>query len=90
MCGVSQGRVCNGGAREDTYRVVSDDTMKLLLLIRHGVGDHELVPAWRPNKIALRIGAAARRAGWERGTPGTTNPCGLLPSYGIGLTLSGQ
>ena len=32
------GRACVEGNREDTYRVVSADTMKLLLPIRRGAG----------------------------------------------------
>ena len=57
------GRVRVVGAEETDYRVVSADTMKLLLPIRRGEGDDELVLGMRPNQIAIRIGAAARQAG---------------------------
>ena len=56
------GRVRVGGA-EDSHRVVSADTMKLLLPIRRGAGDDELVLGMKPNQIAIWIGAAARQAG---------------------------
>ena len=57
------GRVRVGGADETEYRKVSADTMRLLLSIRHGAGDDELVLSMRPNQIAARTGAAARQAG---------------------------
>ena len=40
--------------------MVSADTMKLLLPIRRGAGEDELVLGMRPNQIAIRISAAAR------------------------------
>ena len=44
--------------------------MRLLLSIRHGAGDDELVLGMRPNQIAIRIGAAARQAGLGEGYSG--------------------
>ena len=57
------GRVRVGRAGEAYYRVVSADTMKLLLSVRRGAGDDELVLGMRPNQIAIRIGAAAETGG---------------------------
>ncbi len=72
------GRVRVGGTGEDSYRVVSADTMKLLLPIRQGAGDDELVLGMRPNQIALRIGAAARQAGLGEGYSGDSPRLGMI------------
>ena len=72
------GRVRVGGAGEDSYRVVSADTMKLLLPIRRGAGDHELVLGMKPNQIAIRIGAAARQAGLGEGYSGDSPRLGMI------------
>ena len=61
------GRVRVRGAEETGYREVSADTMTLLLPVRRGAGDDELVLGMRPNQIAIRIGAAARQAGLGEG-----------------------
>ena len=50
-----------GGAGEMEYREVSADTMRLLLSIRHGTGDAELVLGMRRNQIAIRIGTPQDR-----------------------------
>ena len=66
------GRVRVWGVEQTTYREVSTDTTKLLLTVRRGAGDDELVLGMRPNQIAIRIGAAARdRPVWPQGTHGT-------------------
>ncbi len=57
------GRVRIMGAEDPSYREASADTMKLLLPVRRGASDDELVLRMRPNQIATRIGAAARQAG---------------------------
>ena len=72
------GHVRVGGAGEDSYRVVSADTMKLLLPIRRGAGDHELVLGMKPNQIARRIGAAARQAGLGEGYSGDSPRLGMI------------
>ena len=59
-----------GGADETKHREVSADTMRLLLSIRHGVGDAELILDMRPNQLAVRIGATARQAGLGPGYSG--------------------
>ena len=64
------GRVRVAGAGEDSYRVVSTDTMTLHLSIRHGAGDDEIILGMRPNQIAKRIGAAARQPGLGPGYSG--------------------
>ena len=63
---------------ETGYRVVSADTMKLLLLVRQDAGDGEPVLGLRPNQIASRIGAAARQAGLGAGYAGDSPRLGML------------
>ena len=72
------GRVRVGGAGEAYYHVVSADTMKLLLSVRRGSGDDELVLGMRPNQIAIRIGAAARQAGLGEGYSGDSPRLGMI------------
>ena len=88
---VRAGRVRVGGAGEDSYRVVSADTMKLLLPIRRGVGDDELVLGMRPNQIAIRIGAAARQAGLGEGYSGDSPRLGMIRDMEtLGVQLLGS
>ena len=88
---VGSGRVRVGGAGEDSYRVVSADTMKLLLPIRRGVGDDELVLGMRPNQIAIRIGAAARQAGLGEGYSGDSPRLGMIRDMEtLGVQLLGS
>ena len=85
------GRVCVRGAEEDSYRVVSADTMKLLLTIRRGAGDDEFVLGMRPNQIAIRIGAAARQAGLGEGYSGDSPRLGMIRDMGtLGVQLLGS
>ena len=72
------GRVRVRGAEETGYREVSADTMKLLLPVRRGAGDDELVLGMRPNQIAIRIGAAARQAGLGEGYSGDSPRLGMI------------
>ena len=72
------GRVRVRGAEETGYREVSADTMKLLLPVRRGAGDDELVLGMRPNQIAIRIGAAARQAGLGEGYSGDSPRLGMF------------
>ena len=50
-------------ADETQYREVSADTRRLLLSVRHGAGDDDLILGMRRNQIAVRVGGAARQAG---------------------------
>ena len=85
------GRVCVRGAEEDSYRVVSADTMKLLLTIRRGAGDDELLLGMRPNQIAIRIGAAARQAGLGEGYSGDSPRLGMIRDMEtLGVQLLGS
>ena len=85
------GRVCVRGAEEDSYRVVSADTMKLLLTIRRGAGDDEFVLGMRPNQIAIRIGAAARQAGLGEGYSGDSPRLGMIRDMEtLGVQLLGS
>ena len=73
VCEAGQAASVSGGG-EDNYRVVSANTMKLLLPIRIA-RQAELVFSMRPNQIAIRINAASRQGrGWERATLGTASP----------------
>ena len=72
------GRVRVLGAEQTSYREVSADTMKLLLPVRRGAGDDELVLGMRPNQIAIRIGAAARQAGLGKGYSGDSPRLGMI------------
>ena len=72
------GRVRVMGVEETGYRVVSADTMKLLLPTRRGTGDDELVLGMQPNQIAIRIGAAARQAGLSEGYSGDSPRLGMI------------
>ena len=72
------GRVCVGAADQTEYREVSADTMRLLLPIRHGAGDDELVLGMRPNQVAIRIGAAAKHAGLGKGYTGDSPRLGMI------------
>ena len=60
------------------YRVLSADTMRLLLAIREGAGDGDSVLGLRPNQIATRIGAAARQAGLGEGYADDSPRLGML------------
>ena len=71
MCEVGSGRVRARSDQEPSYREVSAGTMTLLLPIRRGSGDDELVLGMKPNQIAIRIGAAAWQAGLGEGYSGT-------------------
>ena len=73
--GSGQTRV--GGADETKHREVSADTMRLLLSIRHGAGDAELILDMRPNQLAVRIGATARQAGLGPGYSGDSPRLGM-------------
>ena len=72
------GRVRVAAAEETSYREVSADTMKLLLSVRRGAGDDELVLGMRPNQIAIRIGAAAKQAGLGKGYSGDSPRLGMI------------
>ena len=72
------GRVRVVGVEEASYHEVSTDTMKLLLPIRRGAGDDELVLGMRPNQIVIRIGAAARQAGLGEGYSGDNPRLGMI------------
>ena len=88
---VGSGRVRVGGAGEDSHRVVSADTMKLLLPIRRGAGEGELVLVMRPNQIAIRIGAAARQAGLGEGYSGDSPRLGMIRDMEtLGVQLLGS
>ena len=52
--------------------------MRLLLSIRHGASDDELVLGMRPNQIAVRIGTAAREAGLGPGYSGDSPRLGMI------------
>ena len=85
------GRVRVGDAGEDTHRVVSADTMKLLLPIRRGAGDDELVLGLKPNQIAIRIGAAARQADLGEGYSGDSPRLGMIRDMEtLGVQLLGS
>ena len=85
------GRVRVGGAAEDSYRVVSADTMKLLLPVRRGAGDYKLVLGMKPNQIAIRIGAAARQAGLGEGYSGDSPRLGMIRNLEtLGVQLLGR
>ena len=72
------GRVHVTTAAETSYREVSADTMRLLLPIRRGAENEELVLGLRPNQIATRIGAAARQAGLGDGYSGDSPRLGMI------------
>ena len=72
------GRVRVVGDGETSYREVSADTMKLLLPVRRGAGDDDLVLGMRPNQIAIRIGAAARQADLGEGYSGDSPRLGMI------------
>ena len=72
------GQVRVGGADELECREVSADAMRLLLSIRHGAGDDDLVLGMRPNQIAIRIGAVARQAGPGEGYSGDSPRLGMI------------
>ena len=72
------GRVSVVGDEETSYREVSADTMKLLLPVRRGAGDDELVLGMRQNQIAIRIGAAAKQAGLGKGYSGDSPRLGMI------------
>ena len=76
---------------ETGHRVVSADTMKLLLPVRQGAGDGEPVLGLRPNQIASRIGAAARQAGLGDGYAGDSPRLGMLRDLEtLGVLLLGD
>ena len=76
---------------ETGHRVVSADTMKLLLPVRQGAGDGEPVLGLRPNQIASRIGAAARQAGLGDGYTGDSPRLGMLRDLEtLGVLLLGD
>ena len=52
--------------------------MRLLLSIRHAAGDDGLILGMRPNKIAIRISAAARQAGLGPGYSGDSLRLGMI------------
>ena len=69
------GRVRVDVADETQYREVSADTRRLLLSVRHGAGDDDLILGMRRNQIAARVGGAARQAGLG---PGYSGDCPRL------------
>ena len=75
-------RVPGGSGRvrvgESGYRVVSADTMQLLSSVRRGTDDDEPLLSMRPNRIAIRIGAAARQAGLGEGYSGDSPRLGMI------------
>ena len=80
------------GVGDTGHRLLSPDTMKLLLTIRQDAGDGEPVLGLRPNQIASRIGAAARQAGLGYGYGGDSLRLGMLrdlETLGV-LLLSAQ
>ena len=72
------GQTRGGGADETKHREVSADTMRLLLFIRHGAVDDELVLDMRPNQLAVRIGATARQVGLGPGYSGDSPRLGMI------------
>ena len=77
LCGgSSRVRLCGDDENED--RGLSADTRRLLLLIRHGAGDAELILGMRPNQITFRIGAAAKQAGLGPGYSGDSPRLGMM------------
>ena len=66
------------GVGDTGHRLLSPDTMKLLLTIRQDAGDGEPMLGLRPNQIASRIGAAARQAGLGNGYSGDSPRLGML------------
>ena len=52
--------------------------MRLLLSIRHGADDDELVLGMRPNQVAIRIGAAVKHAGLGKGYTGDSPRLGMI------------
>ena len=75
---------------ETGYRVVSADTMKLLLSVHQGEGDNEPLLGLRPNQIAIRIGAAARQAGLGGGYSGDSPRLGMIKDMEtLGVLLLG-
>ena len=85
----------NGGSGrvrvgETGYRVVSAETIRLLLSVCRGAGDADLVLGLRPNQIALRIGAAARQAGLGGGYSGDSPRLGMIRDMEtVGVLLLG-
>ena len=76
---------------ESGYRVVSADTMRLLLSVRRGAGDDEPLLGMRPNQIAIRIGAAAREAGLGEGYSGDSPRLGMIRDLEtLGVLLLGS
>ena len=55
------GQVRVSGTGETEYRGVRADTMRLLLSIRHGAVDDELVLGMRPNQVAVRTSSRRNR-----------------------------
>ena len=73
------------------YRVVSTDTMWLLLLLRQGAGDDEPVLGLQPNQITSRISAAARGAGLGGGYTGDNPRLGTIQDLEtLGVLLVGR
>lgn len=82
------GRVRTG---DGGYRVVTPDTLALLLDIRKGAGDNEPVLGLRPNQISAHIGAAAKQAGLGDGYTGDSPRLGMHRDLEtLGVLLLGE
>ena len=71
-------RIRVGSAGQAHYRVVNADRTKLLLSVRWGVGDDELVLGMRLNLIAVRMGVAAKQAGLGEGYSEDSSRLGII------------
>ena len=52
--------------------------MRLLLSIRQGAGEDELILGMRPNQITVRISAATKQAGFGPGYLGDSPRLGMI------------
>ena len=76
---------------ETEYRMVSAETMKLLLWVKRGSENHERIINLSPNQIGLRIAAAARQAGLGSGYSGESPRVGMLSDLeSLGVLLLGE
>ena len=89
--GDGAGRVLVRTGKDRGYRRLSVDTMRLLSSIRRGASDDALVLGMRPNQIALRIGAAAKQAGFEGRYAGDSPRLGMIRDMEtLGVLLLGD
>ena len=72
------------------YRVISADTVRLLLSVRWDAGDGDPLLGLRPNQIAARIGGAARQAGLGESFSGDSPRMGMIRDLeNLGVLLLG-